>query len=62
VKTSVKILEILRRRPDLTLADVAEEIGLSRRAIEMASSKLVKEGWLRYVGPQKGGYWEVLEK
>jgi predicted HTH transcriptional regulator len=60
-KTSVKILEILRRSPELTLADVAEEIGLTRRAIEMASSKLVKEGRLRYVGPQKGGHWEVVK-
>ncbi|MFA6270753.1 MAG: winged helix-turn-helix transcriptional regulator [Candidatus Paceibacterota bacterium] len=62
VKTSVKILEILRRNPELTLADVAEEIGLTRRAIEMASSKLVKEGHLKYVGPQKGGHWEVTGK
>ena len=61
VKTSVKILEILRRNPELTLADVAVEIGLTRRAVEMASSKLVKEGRLKYTGPQKGGHWEVTK-
>ncbi len=47
--------------PELTLADVAQEIGLTRRAVDMASSKLVKEGHLKYVGPQKGGHWEVSE-
>ena len=61
VKTSVKILEILRRSPELTLGDVAEEIGVTRRAVEMGSSKLVKEGRLKYIGPQKGGHWQVSE-
>ena len=62
VKTSVKILQLLEANPNLTLADVAEEVGRSLRAIELASSKLVKEGKLRYVGPQKGGHWEVVKK
>jgi len=61
VKTSVKILELLARYPEMTLAQVAVEIRRSTRAVEMASSKLVKEGRLRHVGPQKGGHWEVLK-
>jgi len=60
VKTSVKILHLLRENPEITLADVAREIDRSVRAVEMAASKLAKEGKLRYVGPQKGGHWEVL--
>lgn len=62
VKTSVKILQLLEVNPNLTLADVAKEVGRSLRAVELASSKLVKEGRLRYVGPQKGGHWEVLKQ
>ncbi|MDD2230578.1 MAG: hypothetical protein PHY48_14355 [Candidatus Cloacimonetes bacterium] len=60
-KTSVKILDLFRNNPDMTLAEVAVSIGKTKRAIELASSKLVKEGRLRYVGPQKGGHWEVME-
>lgn len=45
----------------MTLAEVAAEIGKTQRAIELATSKLVKEGRLKYVGPQKGGQWEVME-
>ena len=64
VKTSVKtpaaLLELLGRNPEMTLAQAAAEIGRSVRAIEMASAKLVTAGKLRYVGPQKGGHWEVI--
>jgi hypothetical protein len=31
------------------------------RAIELAASKLVKAGRLKYVGPKKGGHWNVME-
>jgi ATP-dependent DNA helicase RecG len=44
----------------MTLAEVAAVVGRSVRAVEMASGKLVKAGRLRFVGPQKGGHWEVL--
>ena len=61
VKTPAKILALLEDHPSMTLAEVAAQIGLSQRAVELASSKLVKAGRLRYVGPQKGGHWEVLK-
>lgn len=65
VKASVKIadalLEVLRENPQMTLAEVAVAVGRSVRAVEMASSNLVKAGRLRFVGPQKGGQWEVLQ-
>jgi len=44
----------------MTLAKVAETIGKSRSAGERASATLVKAGKLRYVGPRKGGHWEVV--
>jgi ATP-dependent DNA helicase RecG len=61
VKTPEKILQLLEVNPAMTLAQVAAEIEKSLRAVELASSKLVKAGRLRYVGPQKGGHWEVLK-
>jgi len=60
VKTPERIIELLRANPDMTLAEIAEMIGKSISAVERASSKLVKESRLRYVGPSKGGHWEVL--
>ena len=61
VKTPEKILQLLEVNPAMTLAQVAAEIEKTLRAVELASSKLVKAGRLRYVGPQKGGHWEVLK-
>lgn len=61
VKTPVKILEVLKEHPEFTLAEVAVQIGKSTSAVERASQKLVREGKLRYIGPQKGGHWKVLE-
>jgi ATP-dependent DNA helicase RecG len=59
VKTSHLILETLAENPTMTLAELAERIEKSISAVERASSKLAKEGKLRYVGPQKGGHWQV---
>ena len=61
VKTPVKILQLLEKNPRMTLVEVAREIGKSLRAVERAASKQVKAGRLRYVGPRKGGHWEVLK-
>ena len=45
----------------MTLAQVAAEINKTVRAVELVIAKLVKDGKLRHVGPQKGGYREVLK-
>ena len=62
VKTPDQIIRMLNEKPEMTLAEVAQKIGKSLSAVERASSKLVKAGRLRYVGPKKGGHWEVKEK
>jgi ATP-dependent DNA helicase RecG len=61
VETPQRILELLRASPEMTLAEVAVVIGKSLSAVERASAKLVKDARLRYVGPRKGGHWEVLK-
>jgi ATP-dependent DNA helicase RecG len=60
VKTPERIIEMLEANPAMSLADVATAIGKSLRAVERASAKMMKENRLRYIGPTKGGHWEVL--
>lgn len=60
-KTGELVFEWLKDNPDSTLADVAASIGKSLATVERYCSKLVKEGKLRFVGPKKGGRWEVLK-
>ncbi|WP_420825877.1 winged helix-turn-helix transcriptional regulator [Pelodictyon luteolum] len=52
-------MTVLKDDPYLTLGEVAEAIGKSLRAVERATAKLVKSGQMKYIGPQKGGHWEL---
>lgn len=61
VKTQDAVLAVLSEEPAITLAEVAIRIGKSTSAIERAAKKLRDQGKLRYVGPQKGGYREIIE-
>jgi predicted HTH transcriptional regulator len=60
-KTSEKILNALDHNHAMTIAELAKTLGLSTRSMERNLQKLQKEGRLRRIGPQKGGYWEVVK-
>ena len=59
-KTSQKIIELIREDADITTQKMADNIGISRRAVAKAITKLQAEGIIRRVGPDKGGHWEVI--
>lgn len=59
-KGRFKILELLRERPKITIADLVEETRLSRNGVKWNIDKLKEEGLVRRVGPAKGGHWEVV--
>lgn len=60
-KGRYKIIELLRERPKITIADLVEETRLSRNGVKWNIGKLKEEGLVRRVGPAKGGDWEVVE-
>jgi len=37
-------------------------LGISRKASAKQIDNLKKEGELQYIGPEKSGYWEVLDE
>lgn len=59
-KTSQKIIELIREDAVITTQKMADNIGISRRAVAKAIAKLQAEGIIRRVGPDKGGHWEVI--
>lgn len=61
VKTWVKIPEqiLALQQPNLTLAEVAEQLGKSSSAIERAVAKLRQAGRLQRIGSSKNGHWQV---
>ena len=60
-KCSQKILETLWQNPNMSTTELAEQIGISRRAVAKHVAVLKSFGVLRRIGPDKGGHWEVVD-
>ena len=61
-KTTQKILELIKSNPYITRKEIAQEIGnITEDGIKYHLAKLKKDGKIKRIGPDKGGYWEVRE-
>ena len=60
-KTREKFLTNLNETPYITMNELAEIVGISKKGIEWQMAKLKKEGRIKRIGPDKGGYWEVMK-
>ena len=60
-KTSQKIIDLIKEDPYISTSKMAEIIGVDRRNIARNIKKLQEQGVVRRVGPDKGGFWEVIE-
>ncbi len=58
--TAEAVLLLVQANPDITIPLIAEELGLTKRAIEKQMSLLKQSGRLKRVGPDRGGHWEVI--
>jgi len=61
-KSSEKILALIQENPTISAKNMAEQLGLSSRAVEKQISQLKVDGRLERVGPAKGGHWVVKGK
>ena len=62
VESQKKILMLISKNPRISKKELAISIGISTTAIDKNISQLKKKGFLKRVGPAKGGYWKILEK
>lgn len=60
-KSSEKILAAIAANPEISARQIAEAIGISPRGVEKQLDKLRRLGVIRRVGPDKGGYWEIVK-
>jgi ATP-dependent DNA helicase RecG len=60
-KTSEKILQAILENAEITIAVLADRVGISTRTVERNIRKLQEEKRLRRIGPDRGGHWEVLK-
>ncbi len=61
-KSSEKIKKIISTNNKITVKELQDELGLTRRGIEWQISKLKQLGLLQRIGSDKDGYWELIEK
>jgi ATP-dependent DNA helicase RecG len=51
----------MRNNAFITQNEIVELTGLSIKSVEKNISILKKEGFVRREGPDKGGYWQVIQ-
>ncbi len=56
-----RILDEIERKPGISRNEIADALKLSPETIKEYIEKLKDKGVLRRIGPDKGGYWEVLK-
>ncbi len=61
-KTLVKILGLMRERPDITAEELAEEIGITKNGIRYHIKKLKSQGKIVRIDPSKYGQWKVFDE
>ncbi len=55
------IIDFIRRKPIISMSELAAEIGMSKRKILDNINKLRSIGLIERIGPAKGGYWKISQ-
>ena len=61
VKSKDKIKGLMREEPSISLADIAEAIGMSLSGVEKAVRNMKASGEIERKNGKKGGSWLVLK-
>jgi len=56
-----KIIHEMNNNPKVTIAKLAKICGLSTSAVQKNISQLRKQNFVKRIGPDKGGQWEVSD-
>ena len=59
-KQGIKLLAVLSAMPDVTIAELANAMGLSIAGVRWNLKKLKDAQKIQRVGPDKGRHWKVL--
>ena len=59
LKSGLKIVELMRENPSITMAELVSELGMSRSGISKQIAKLKAEGVIEREGSDKSGRWIV---
>ena len=59
---SDRIIELIKEDPYITAKQIQAKIDLSRRGVEYQINNLKERNVIKRIGPNKGGYWKILDK
>ena len=59
-KGQEKILEIIRQDPHISVSSIAEQCEMSVKSVRNLIDGLRADNVLARIGPDKGGYWEII--
>ena len=51
---------LLKDNPKITRSELALKTGLTENGVKWNLSKLKSEGRIKRIGPDKGGYWKII--
>ncbi len=57
-----KILTLIRATPQISAEQLASKIGINKRNVQLSTKKLRDSGFIKRIGPDKGGYWEIVKQ
>ena len=52
----------MAKNPSITVSDLSNLLGISRNATDKSTQFLKDKGWIKRIGPAKGGHWEVTDQ
>ena len=56
-----QILDLIKRNPKISRAELSKKTGLHDSSVKRRLKALVDEGYIQRIGPDKGGYWQLLK-
>ena len=60
-QTRQRIISEMRHNPNITKAQLVAILGISDTAVDNAIRFLRENGFIKRIGKNKNGYWEVLD-
>lgn len=61
-KATKEVLDCLQKNPNMTIQTLVAETGVARETVKRALKTLREKGFIRRIGSDKTGYYEIIQK
>ncbi|MCF0164609.1 MAG: winged helix-turn-helix transcriptional regulator, partial [Bacteroidales bacterium] len=58
----VNIIRLIESNPQISTEELAIQLGITRDGVNWHIRQMKAKGLLERVGPDKGGYWRIIDK